>query len=49
MLIKMLSKGISPKDLSNIFYLLLPPRNQLYDLLSILKQIAKIMVINIEG
>ena len=49
MFIKMLTEVNPQYDLSNIFYLLLPRRNQLYDVLSILKQIAKIMVTNIEG
>ncbi len=47
MFIKMLTGGVPQYDLSNIFYLLLPRRNQLYDVLSILKQIAKIMDANI--
>lgn len=46
MFIKMLTGGVPQYDLSNIFYLLLPRRNQLYDVLSILKQIAKIMSVN---
>ena len=49
MFIKMLTEVNPQYDLSNIFYLLLPRRNQLYDVLSILKQIAKVMVTNIEG
>lgn len=49
MFIKMLTEVNPQYDLSNIYYRLLPRRNQLYDVLSILKQIAKIMVINIEG
>ena len=47
MFIKMLTQGVPQYDLSNIFSLLLPRRNQLYDVLCILKQIAKIMVTNI--
>ena len=49
MFIKMLTEVNPQYDLSNIFYLLLPRRNQLYDVLSILKQVAKVMVTNIEG
>ena len=49
MFIKMLTEVNPQYDLSNIYYRLLPRRNQLYDVLSILKQIAKIMVTNIEG
>lgn len=45
MFIKMLTQGVPQYDLSNIFYLLLPRRNQLQEILRILKQIAKIMVI----
>ena len=44
MFIKMLTQGVPQYDLSNIFYLLLPRRNQLQEILHILKQIAKIMV-----
>ena len=44
MFIKMLTQGVPQYDLSNIFYLLLPRRNQLQEILRILKQIAKIMV-----
>ncbi len=43
MFVKMLTADVPQYDLSNVFYLLLPRRNQLYDVLSILKQIAKIM------
>jgi hypothetical protein len=46
MFIKMLTQGIPQYDFSNIFSLLLPQRNQLEDILQILKQIAKIMSIN---
>ncbi|NEP27712.1 type I restriction endonuclease subunit R [Moorena sp. SIO3I6] len=45
--VKMLTEGVPQYDLSNLFYLLLPRRNQLYDVLRILKQIAKIMGANI--
>ncbi|NEO52021.1 MAG: type I restriction endonuclease subunit R [Okeania sp. SIO3B5] len=48
MFVKMLTADVPQYDLSNVFYLLLPRRNQLYDVLSILKQIAKIMGANIE-
>jgi hypothetical protein len=47
MFIKMLTQGVPQYDFSNIFSLLLPRRNQLYDVLRILKQIAKIMVTHI--
>jgi len=46
MFIKMLTQGVPQYDFSNIFSLLLPRRNQLEDILQILKQIAKIMSIN---
>lgn len=46
MFIKMLTQGVPQYDFSNIFSLLLPRRNQLEDILQILKQIAKIMIIN---
>jgi hypothetical protein len=49
MFIKMLTQGVPQYDLSNIFSLLLPHRNQLYEVLSILKQIAKIMLTNIRS
>ena len=49
MFIKMLTQGVPQYDLSNIFSLLLPRRNQLQDILRILKQIAKIMTTNIRG
>ncbi|MEM9273388.1 MAG: type I restriction endonuclease subunit R [Cyanobacteria bacterium P01_F01_bin.143] len=44
MFIKMSTQDVPQYDLSNIFYLLLPRRNQLQDILRILKQIAKIMI-----
>ena len=43
MFIKMRTQGIPEYDFSNIFSLLLPRRNQLHDILCILKQIAKII------
>lgn len=46
MFIKMLTQGVPQYDFSNIFSLLLPRRNQLEDILQILKQLAKIMIIN---
>ncbi len=46
MFIKMLTAGIPKYDLSNIYSLLLPHRNQLEDILQILKQIAQIMAKN---
>ncbi len=46
MFIKMLTAGIPNYDLSNIYSLLLPRRNQLEDILQILKQIAQIMAKN---
>ncbi len=49
MFIKMLTQGVTQYDFSNIFSLLLPRRNQLEDILQILKQIAKIMIINMTG
>lgn len=49
MFIKMLTQGVTQYDFSNIFSLLLPQRNQLEDILQILKQIAKIMIINRTG
>ena len=49
MFIKMLIQGVPQYDFSNIFSLLLPRRNQLEDILQILKQIAKIMIINMTG
>jgi hypothetical protein len=47
MFIKMLTTDIPQYDLSNIYSLLLPRRNQLEDILQILKQIAQIMSKNI--
>ena len=49
MFIKMLTADIPQYDLSNIYSLLLPRRNQLEDILQILKQIAQIMSKNIGG
>jgi hypothetical protein len=49
MFIKMLTQGVPQYDLSNIFSLLLPRRNQLQDILRVLKQIAKIMITNISA
>jgi len=49
MFIKMLTQGVPQYDFSNIFSLLLPRRNQLEDILQILKHIAKIMIINMTG
>ena len=43
MFIKMRTQGTPEYDFSNIFSLLLPRRNQLQDILCILKQIAKII------
>ncbi len=42
--IKMMTEGSPQYDLSNVFYLLLPRRNQLRDVLQILKQIRLIML-----
>jgi hypothetical protein len=49
MFIKILTSGVPQYDFSNIFSLLLPRRNQLEDILQILKPIAKIMIINRTG
>ncbi|NCQ90652.1 MAG: type I restriction endonuclease subunit R [Microcystis aeruginosa LG13-03] len=49
MFIKILTSGVPQYDFSNIFSLLLPRRNQLEDIFQILKQIAKIMIINRTG
>ena len=49
MFIKMLTQGVPQYDFSNIFSLLLPRRNQLQDILCILKQIAQIMITNIRS
>ena len=45
MFIKVLTQGIPQYDLSCVFSLLLPRRNQLYEILQILKQIAKIITL----
>ena len=47
--IKLLIQPNPQYDLSNIFSLLLPHRNQLYDIMRILKQIRKIMLQNVEN
>lgn len=44
MFIKILTQGLAQYDLSNVFSLLIPRRNQLYSILQILKQIQQIMV-----
>ena len=44
MFIKMLTQGLPQYDLSNVFSLLIPSRNQLHDILQILKQIRQIML-----
>ncbi|MGF1493749.1 MAG: restriction endonuclease subunit R [Microcoleaceae cyanobacterium] len=44
MFIKMLIQGLPQYDLSNVFSLLIPRRNQLHDILQILKQIRQIML-----
>jgi hypothetical protein len=44
--IKLLNQDNPQYDLSNIFSLLLPHRNQLYDILRVLKQIRQIMLQN---
>ncbi|MEM9213691.1 MAG: type I restriction endonuclease subunit R [Cyanobacteria bacterium P01_F01_bin.150] len=44
MFIKMLTQGLPQYDLSNVFSLLIPRRNQLQDILQILRQIRQIMV-----
>ena len=49
MFIKMLTQGVPQYDFSNIFSLLLPRRNQLEDIMRVLKQIAQIMATNIRG
>ncbi|HAC65161.1 MAG TPA: type I restriction endonuclease subunit R [Cyanothece sp. UBA12306] len=48
MFIKMSTSGVPQYDLSNIYSLLLPHKNQLYDVCRILKQIANIMAINLK-
>jgi len=42
--IKLLSQNNPQYDLSNIFSLLLPNRNQLYDIMRVLKQVRQIML-----
>ncbi|NEQ95789.1 MAG: type I restriction endonuclease subunit R [Cyanothece sp. SIO2G6] len=44
MFIKMLTQGLPQYDLSNVFSLLIPRRNQLYDILQILKQMRQMML-----
>lgn len=44
MFIKVLTQGAPQYDLSNVFSLLIPRRNQLYDILQILKQIRQVML-----
>ena len=44
--IKLLTQDNPQYDLSNIFSLLLPHRNQLYDIMRVLKQIRQIMLLN---
>jgi hypothetical protein len=44
MFIKMLTQALPQYDLSNVFSLLIPRRNQLYDILQILKQIRQAML-----
>ncbi|MGF1499297.1 MAG: type I restriction endonuclease subunit R [Elainellaceae cyanobacterium] len=44
MFIKMQTQGLPQYDLSNVFSLLIPRRNQLYDIFQILKQIRQIML-----
>lgn len=44
MFIKIVTQGLPQYDLSNVFSLLIPQRNQLYDILKILKQIRLIML-----
>ncbi|HIK44911.1 MAG TPA: type I restriction endonuclease subunit R [Leptolyngbyaceae cyanobacterium M65_K2018_010] len=44
MFIKMLTQGLPQYDLSNVFSLLIPRRNQLCEILQILKQIRQIML-----
>lgn len=43
MFVKMLTKATPVYDLSNVFSLLIPRRNQLHDILQILKQIKQVM------
>jgi len=44
MFIKMLIQGLPQYDLSDVFSLLIPRRNQLYNILQVLKQIRQIML-----
>ena len=44
MFIKMLTQGLPQYDLSNVFSLLIPRRNQLQEILQILRKIRQIMV-----
>ena len=44
MFIKMLVQGLPQYDLSDVFSLLIPRRNQLYSILQVLKQIQKTML-----
>lgn len=44
MFIKMLVQGLPQYDLSDVFSLLIPRRNQLYKILQVLKQIQQIML-----
>jgi len=44
MFIKMLTQDVPQYDLSNVFSLLIPRRNQLCDILQVLKQIRQIML-----
>lgn len=46
MFIKMLVQGLPQYDLSDVFSLLIPRRNQLYNILQVLKQIRQIMLQN---
>ena len=44
MFIKMLVRGLPQYDLSDVFSLLIPRRNQLYSILQVLKQIRQVML-----
>lgn len=44
MFIKMLTQGLPQYDLSNVFSLLIPRRNQLQEILQIQRQIRQIMI-----
>ena len=44
MFIKLLTQGIPQYDLSNVFSLLIPRRNQLYNILQILQRIRQAML-----